>query len=160
MIESVISISGKNKIKVLVDPKFDNFFEFKNVFAFKPNRKELEDALAKKAKSSEELDSFCFELIEKINCENLVLTLGENGIKIFEKEKNKINISSINTHARKVSDVSGAGDTVISTMAVCLAGGACLKDAVKIANIAAGIVVEEVGIVPIYKDLLVKNIQN
>ena len=75
-------------------------------------------------------------------------------------EKNKINISSINTHARKVSDVSGAGDTVISTMAVCLAGGACLKDAVKIANIAAGIVVEEVGIVPIYKDLLVKNISD
>jgi D-beta-D-heptose 7-phosphate kinase/D-beta-D-heptose 1-phosphate adenosyltransferase len=58
-----------------------------------------------------------------------------------------------------VSDVSGAGDTVISTLAVTLAGGANIIEAVEIANIAAGIVVEEVGIVPIEKDILLKHIK-
>ncbi|MBI5404367.1 MAG: D-glycero-beta-D-manno-heptose-7-phosphate kinase [Ignavibacteriae bacterium] len=159
LIKKIINFAGRNKIKVLVDPKFENFMEYKNVFVFKPNRKELEDALGKKAKNESELEKNAVELFNKIKCTNLVLTLGEHGMKILRKEKGKIKIHTTKTHARKVSDVSGAGDTVISTIAVMLAGGASIIDAVEVANIAAGIVVEEVGIVPIVKKNLVNRIK-
>ena len=98
------------------------------------------------------------ELIEKLNCKYLVLTLGEHGMMLFEKSDGEIVYTKIDTRARKVADVSGAGDTVISTIAVCLAGGASVIDAVTISNYAAGIVVEEVGIVPIDKQKLIESI--
>jgi bifunctional ADP-heptose synthase (sugar kinase/adenylyltransferase) len=78
---------------------------------------------------------------------------------IFENSPKGIKVSSFNTVARKVADVSGAGDTVISTLAVLLSVGATMEQAVMIANFAAGLVVEEVGIVPIYKEKLLKHIQ-
>lgn len=158
LIKRVIEFSKTYNKKILVDPKFDNFFEYKNAYIFKPNRKELEDAFGRNAKNENELVKMCKELFNKIKYENLVLTLGEHGIKVFSKLNGKINIHSIKTRARKVSDVSGAGDTVISTLAVMLSGGASIIEAVEIANIAAGIVVEEVGIVPIEKDVLHKHI--
>lgn len=160
LIREIIEISNRNKVKVFVDPKFFNFYEYRNVFAFKPNRKELEEASGSKPRTDKELNEMCFELIEDINCDNLILTLGEHGIRIFEKTKKGISIESIKTRARKVADVSGAGDTVISTMAVCIAGGASLRNSVFIANIAAGLVVEEVGIVPIEKKILLEHINN
>ena len=158
LIHEVIKFANSKKIKILVDPKFDNFFEYKNVFVFKPNKKELEDAFGRKAKTEDDLNEMCKELIRKINCKKLILTLGEHGIKIFEKNNGKIKIHSVMTRARKVADVSGAGDTVISTLAVAIAGGANIIDAVEIANIAAGLVVEEVGIVPIGKNSLIKHV--
>jgi rfaE bifunctional protein kinase chain/domain len=156
LINSVSEFALKNKIRILVDPKFENFFEFKNVYLFKPNRKELEDALGKKAKTTEDFYEFANELMDKINCENIILTLGELGMMIFEKVKGKVNVEKIDTKAMSVADVSGAGDTVISTIAVCLSGGASLKDAAVISNFAAGIVIKEVGIVPIQKDILIE----
>jgi len=158
LIQSVIELANSKKVNVLVDPKFDNFFEYTNAFIFKPNRKELQDALGRKPKSHEELIEICKGLIEKIKCENLVLTLGEQGVIIFEKKNGKIKTSSVPTKARRVADVSGAGDTVISTIAVCLAGGASVKESVEIANFAAGLVVEEVGIVPAERDNLISHI--
>jgi len=158
LIQKVSEFAGKNKLRILVDPKFENFFEFKNVYLFKPNRKELEDALGKKAKQNGDLDEFAGEIMNKLNCENLILTLGEHGMMILENTNGKLKKEIIQTKARKVADVSGAGDTVISTIAVCLAGGADIKDSALISNYAAGIVVEEVGIIPIYKDILIEYI--
>ncbi len=159
LIKKIIEFSKSNKKKILVDPKFDNFFRYKNTFVFKPNRKELEDAFGKKAKNDSELIKICRDLLNKIKCDNLVLTLGEHGMRVFNKSGGKLNIHSVKTRARKVSDVSGAGDTVISTLAVSLVGGADIIESVEIANIAAGIVVEEVGIIPIEKDVLIKHIK-
>ncbi|MDQ3022233.1 MAG: D-glycero-beta-D-manno-heptose-7-phosphate kinase [Bacteroidota bacterium] len=158
LIYKVSEFARKNNLRVLVDPKFDNFFEFKESYLFKPNRKELEDALGKKIKSPEDIDSFTEELIRKLNCQNIILTLGEHGMMIFENSNGRLKKEKIGTKARKVADVSGAGDTVISTIAVCLAGGASLRDAAVISNYAAGMVVEEVGIVPIFRDALIENI--
>lgn len=158
LIQSIIKIASANKVRVLVDPKFDNFFEFENVFAFKPNRKELEDATGKKPHNDTELNELAVSVMKRMKIDNLILTLGESGIRIFEKSGRNFKITSIPTRARKVADVSGAGDTVISTIAVCLAGGSDLNDAVQIANFAAGMVVEEVGIVPVFKEALINNI--
>lgn len=158
LIEKVVKFANDNKIKVLVDPKFYNFFEYKNVFLFKPNRKELEEALGKKTNDIDEIKKLAEELIDKINCTYLVLTLGDKGVMLFEKSNGKTKIEKIETVAREVADVSGAGDTVISTIAVCLAGGGTVSEAVKFANYAAGIVVEEVGIVPITKEKLLNHL--
>jgi len=157
LIRDIISVANKNNKKVLVDPKFYNFFEYKNVFVFKPNKKEIEDAFGKKNLNEPEIEALGKEVLKKIKCENLVVTLGNKGMKIFKIDNGKLKIESLSTRARKVADVSGAGDTVISTIGVCLTGGASLKDAVATANIAAGLVVEEVGIVPIYRDVLINN---
>ncbi|MGB9697597.1 MAG: bifunctional heptose 7-phosphate kinase/heptose 1-phosphate adenyltransferase [Ignavibacteria bacterium] len=157
LIKDIVSVSNKNKKKVLVDPKFYNFFEYKNVFVFKPNKKEIEDAFGKKNLNDGEIEALGKEVLKKIKCENLVVTLGNKGMKIFQVDKGKVKINSLGTKARKVADVSGAGDTVISTLGVCLTGGASVNDAVAAANIAAGLVVEEVGIVPICREVLVSN---
>lgn len=157
LIKDIISVSNKNRKKVLVDPKFYNFFEYRSVFLFKPNKKEIEDAFGKKNLSDSEIETLGKEVLKKIKCENLIVTLGNKGMKIFQVDGGEVKIDSLATKARKVADVSGAGDTVISTLAVCLNGGATVKDAVMTANIAAGLVVEEVGIVPIYREVLISN---
>lgn len=158
LIKKITEFANKKGIKILVDPKFDNFFEFSNVFLFKPNRKELEDAFGRKLKNPEEVEQTAKELLDKIKCEHIILTLGEHGMMILENKNGKLKIGKIETKARRVADVSGAGDTVISTIAVCLAGGAGIRDAALISNHAAGLVVEEVGIVPVNKESLIENI--
>ncbi len=160
LIKRIIETANAKGKRVLVDPKFENFFEFKKSFIFKPNRKEIEDAFGRKSKSPEDLDDMVISLLDRLNCKNVVLTLGEHGMRIYQKIKGKVTIDSIKTRARKVADVSGAGDTVISTIAFCLAGGAEVHDAVYISNIAAGIVVEEVGIVPIHKENLFNHLKS
>ncbi|MBM4159005.1 MAG: D-glycero-beta-D-manno-heptose-7-phosphate kinase [Ignavibacteria bacterium] len=155
IIKGLTRFSRENSKKILVDPKFENFFEYKNVFLFKPNKKEIEDAFGIKVKSESDMEKLGRRLIKQIKCKNLVLTLGEKGMLFFEKPDGKLKIDIMKTKARKVADVSGAGDTVISTIAVALAGNATTREAVELANIAAGLVVEEVGIVPIEKERLI-----
>lgn len=157
IISEVISMCKKVNKPVYVDPKFANFYEYKDVTVFKPNRKEVGDILGRKIDGEASVKEAGRELIEKLNCEYLVLTRGEKGMMVFDKEKNKTVILNIPTKARRAADVSGAGDTVISTIAVMLAGGASITEAVVLANQAAGIVCEVVGIIPIYKEVLLSS---
>jgi len=146
VINSAIEIANsKNKI-ITVDPKFENFFEYKNVTVFKPNRKEAQDAFGARIKNEKDLLKVGEKLIESLNPKYALLTLGEKGICLFEKNKE---MKSVPTKARKVADVSGAGDTVISTLTMALAAGANIYEAAYLANYAGGLVCEEVGIVPI-----------
>lgn len=154
LIHKISEFASANKKRILVDPKFFNFLEYRDVYIFKPNKKELQEAFTKKIKDEVELKNICEELVDKINCKYLVLTLGDKGMMLFEKSNGEVTVDIFPTNARKVADVSGAGDTVISALAVCLAGGANISDAVKVSNYAAGLVVEEVGIVPVTKDNL------
>lgn len=157
LIGEVIAMCKKANKPIYVDPKFANFYEYKDVTVFKPNRKEVGDILGRKIDGEESVKKAGRELIEKLNCEYLVLTRGEKGMMVFDKEKNKTVILNIPTKARRAADVSGAGDTVISTIAVMLAGGASITEAVVLANQAAGIVCEVVGIIPIYKEVLLSS---
>ena len=158
IISKIISLCGEAKKKVYVDPKFDNFFEYKNVTIFKPNRKELQDALGVGIDGDDSAADIGKKLFEMMKCEWLVLTRGEKGMMLFEKESGKIVVHNIPTKAIRVADVSGAGDTVISTLAVSMAGGANIREAIILANHAAGLVCEEVGIVPIYKKSLIESV--
>ena len=151
IIEKTIALANANKVLVTVDPKFNNFFSYKNVTVFKPNRKEAEDVLGLKIKTDNDISSVGEKLLEKLKARYILLTLGEGGIAVFEKGKAP---KRMPTKARKVADVSGAGDTVISTLTMALASGADIQQASYLANYAGGLVCEEVGIVPIDLDKL------
>ncbi|GMU86782.1 MAG: ADP-heptose synthase [Ignavibacteriales bacterium] len=150
-ISKVIALARKHDKLITVDPKFTNFFAYKDVTVFKPNRKEASDVLKMKIKSSEDIEKACSLLMEKLNAEYILLTLGEEGVAVFGKEGV---IRRMPTKARKVADVSGAGDTVISTLTMALSAGAKMEEACYLANYAGGLVCEEVGIIPIEKDKL------
>ena len=151
LIKKIIALANQHKTIVTVDPKFSNFFSYENVTVFKPNRKETEDALGMKIKNESDVSVAGKMLLEKLNCKYVLITLGEEGIALFEKGKSERRVP---TKARKVADVSGAGDTVISTLTMALSSGADIYDAAYLANYAGGLVCENVGIVPIELDRL------
>jgi rfaE bifunctional protein kinase chain/domain len=151
LIKEIISLANKKNILITVDPKFNNFFLYKNVTVFKPNRKEAEDTLGLRIKTEEEISKAGRILLKKLKAKNILLTLGEGGVAIFQEG---VLEKRLPTKARKVADVSGAGDTVISTLTMALAAGADIVKASYLANYAGGLVCEEVGIVPIELDKL------
>ncbi len=155
LISNIISLANKKNILVTVDPKFDNFFEYKNVTVFKPNRKETETVLGIRIKNDKDISSAGKDLLQKLKSKYVLLTLGEGGIAVFENGDKERRMP---TKAIKVADVSGAGDTVISTLTIGLAAGADIYEACFLANYAAGIVCGEVGIVPIEKEQLFKTV--
>ncbi len=146
LITETISFANKNNIPVFVDPKFDHFFSYKNIRVLKPNLKEASKALNKELRTRDEIENAGKLLLKKLNADNILMTLSAQGMMLFESNGD---ISSVPTKARMVSDVSGAGDTAIATLATALIGGANAKEAATIANLAAGVVCEHPGIVSI-----------
>ncbi len=151
LLKKVMTLARSRSIPVCVDPKYHNFFSFEGVTVFKPNRKETEDALGIKMANEEHFHSAAKELLTRLHCENVLLTLGELGMLLLQSDGA---VTRVPTKARKVADVSGAGDTVIATLASALSCGASVAEAAMLANIAGGLVCEEVGIVPIDRDAL------
>jgi len=156
LIKNLIAISQEYGKIVTVDPKYNNFFEYKNTTVFKPNRKEAIDATGLSISNKEELHKVGEFLLEKLNAKFILITLGEGGSVLFEKGKEP---KQTPTKARKVRDVSGAGDTVISTLTVALVSGAEIYEAAYLANFAGGLVCEEVGIIPIEADNLFETVK-
>lgn len=157
LIKQVITLANDHGKMITVDPKFNNFFEYKNVTVFKPNRKEVEEAISARLKDEEDILKAGKLLLEKLETKNVLLTLGEHGMSLFESDGTT---SHVETKARNVADVSGAGDTVISTLTMALTAGASIKEATMLANFAGGIVCGYVGIVPIDKNELKTKVLN
>lgn len=153
-INSVIKIANRYQIPIVVDPKKDNFFFYKNVSLFKPNLKELNEAMGLNIQKNDisGLKNAIRELNKKLKAKMLMLTLSENGVLIYEAE----DVHHFKAHSRQIADVSGAGDTVISVAALCIALN--LKPALiaELANIAGGLVCEKSGVVPVKKEELLK----
>lgn len=151
LISSVIDLGRSRGIPVFVDPKYRHFFDFAGCTVFKPNKKEASDALGMPLVTMDEVERAGRTLRNTLKCENVLITLGAAGMALIEKDGT---LSSIPTRAMKVSDVSGAGDTVIATLAAMMSAGATVREAAVLANIAAGHVVSEPGIVSITADEL------
>jgi rfaE bifunctional protein kinase chain/domain len=155
LIGSIIRLAKERKKMIMVDPKVINFFEYKHVSVFKPNRKETEEALGRRLVAFHEMEDAAHELFQRLKADNILLTLGEKGMLLLELDGQLVHIE---TKARKVADVSGAGDTVIATLTMAMAAGASIREAAMLANYAGGIVCGEVGIVPIEKEVLIQTI--
>ena len=154
LIDAVITIAKEKKIPVIVDPKKRNFLAYKNVDVFKPNLKELKEGLKIDfdPKNFTDLQNAVSLLKDKIKAKNIIVTLSELGIYALNDVKDQLTPA----HIRNVADVSGAGDTVISVLATCIAAGADIFTAAKLGNLAGGLVCEKVGVVPVNKDLLLQ----
>lgn len=157
LIHEIIAYANANRIPVYVDPKFENFFAYRKSTVFKPNRKEAHQALGLPMKTHEDVVFAGKKLLEMLDCGNVLLTLGADGMMLFEANGNYY---SVPTRARQVADVSGAGDTTIAALAAAIAGNANIREASSIANYAAGAVCEVPGIVSITLDMLLKSINN
>jgi rfaE bifunctional protein kinase chain/domain len=157
IIHHIMELAERHGKIVTVDPKFENFFEFKNVTLFKPNLTETEKALATQIKDDEDLISAGQQLIQRLQSEAILITRGAKGMVLFEK---KGDYTFVETKARNIADVSGAGDTVIATLTFALCGGGSIREAVMLSNYAAGLVCEEVGVVPIKLPVLIHAVLN
>lgn len=146
VIRQVLAVAAKYGKIITVDPKFNNFTEYKGVTVFKPNRREVEEVLGGKLKTLDEVASAGKRLLSMLSAQNVLLTRGEEGMSLFEADGGVMHVP---TMAENVQDVSGAGDTVIATLTMALAGGMGVREACVLANCAGGVVVGAVGIVPI-----------
>jgi rfaE bifunctional protein kinase chain/domain len=139
--------------RVLVDPKGDDYARYAGATLLTPNRSEF-CQVAGSWQSEEELNVKAQALRCELQLEALLVTRSEDGMSLFMANE----ALHVPTHTREVFDVSGAGDTVIATLAVMLASGAALPDAMRIANRAAGIVVGKLGTAVVSREEIVKDI--
>jgi D-beta-D-heptose 7-phosphate kinase/D-beta-D-heptose 1-phosphate adenosyltransferase len=141
VIARALDLARRRGVPVVVDPKYRHFFEYAGATVFKPNRRELEAALGA-AVDLEHRDALP-QALERLKVDNLLLTLGADGMVLVTKAREIIHLPSI---AREVYDVSGAGDTVTAWVGAALAAGATLLEAATLANYAAGIEVGKAGV--------------
>ncbi len=146
VIHSSLTKATERQIISAVDPKFKNFLQYTGATIFKPNIKETAQALARPIDGQSEVVAAGKELLTRLQARCVLLTRGGEGLSLFD-EQGEVNHIPARTHA--VADVSGAGDTVIATMTAAAVSGADFKEAATMANYAAGLVCQEVGIVPV-----------
>ena len=157
VIQNTIKIAKEKDIPTAVDPKKENFLSYKGVSLFKPNLKELKEGLNLNFdfNSNKELFEKGIEVLEeKLQNEISFVTLSEHGVFI----KNQTEKYYVPAHMRSISDVSGAGDTVIAVATLCLISGASTKQIAEISNLAGGLVCEKSGVVSISKNDLLKEV--
>ncbi len=149
LIESIVKKANELGIPTLVDPKKRNFAYYHGVSLFKPNFKEFAEGFRADldAGDIESINMSGNKFLEKTAITLLLLTLSDKGVFISNGNK----FSHIPAHIRDIADVSGAGDTVISVAALCLASGGTPAEIAALSNLAGGLVCEKVGVVPIEK---------
>lgn len=154
LIKEIVNFANQKKIPTVVDPKKKNFMAYTGVSLFKPNLKELKEGLKIDFdhNSIKQLEKIVESFIKKQNIDQALITLSEKGIYTHSSKKKEL----IPAHIRNIADVSGAGDTVVSVAALCLASGMNNISAATIANLAGGLVCEKVGVVPIDKKQLLE----
>lgn len=152
LIREVVIRARKLKVPVVVDPKKKHFMHYQGATLFKPNLKELKEGLKKDFDHSSEKElAKVVELLKtKLKIDLALITLSEHGIYVHGRHVKK----RLPAHLRNIADVSGAGDTVVSVAALCLAAGLKPELIAAISNIAGGLVCESVGVIPIdYNEL-------
>lgn len=148
-IAEITAFANVLNIPTVVDPKKRNFMDYHNTTLFKPNLKELREGLKKEINvdNEEQFEKAVEELKKQLNLKGALITLSERGVYIdYQGEKERLP-----AHTRKISDVSGAGDTVISIAACCVALKQPPRLIAGLSNLGGGLVCESVGVVPIDK---------
>ena len=140
---------------VVVDPKGNDYRRYAGAFLVTPNRQELIAASGMKADSDDEIVAAARHLVQACAVEYVLVTRSGDGMTLVSSDQ----VHHLTAKAREVFDVSGAGDTVVATLAAALAGGVPLLEAAQIANVAAGIVVGKVGTAVAHPDDIVEAIR-
>ena len=143
LLEAVIPAARSLRKIITVDPKQEHFDLYQGVTALTPNRMEAAEAVGRELTSDADVQRAGREIIQRLRCQACLVTLGEEGMWLFEQSGRETRIPTV---AQEVFDVAGAGDTVIGTFTLALASGADMAQAARIANYAAGIVVGKLGV--------------
>jgi D-beta-D-heptose 7-phosphate kinase/D-beta-D-heptose 1-phosphate adenosyltransferase len=142
LMRAVLAQARRRRIPVLVDPKVRHFALYRRVRLVTPNQLETEQATGIKIRTADDLHAAGQKVLATLRCDAALVTRGEHGMSLFEQDRRPVHIP---TAAREVFDVTGAGDTVIATIALALCAGAGLAEAARLANYAAGVVVGKLG---------------
>lgn len=145
--EEIIALAKAKKIPVLVDPKSRNFAVYKNAWVISPNLSELMAASGEQCANHHEIEQAARALMKHHTIANMLVTMGSEGMLLVSED----GTSHIPAQKREVFDVSGAGDSVLATLAVALASGCSLVDAAFLANEAGGIVIGKTGTAVAYR---------
>ncbi len=151
LLKRIIEFCLKEDIFIAVDPKDKNFPRYKRVSLITPNHHEAGFAFGMRIVDEETLAAVGNGLLDRLEARSILITRGEKGMALFQQNKE---MELIPTVAKKVYDVTGAGDTVIASFVCAMAAGATLEEATVISNQAAGVVVGEVGTAVITKEAL------
>lgn len=156
-ISGLIALAKQHGVPTAVDPKKRNFFEYHGVDLFKPNLKELREGLKIDLRNGDTdgVRAAAVQLETRLGNAASLITLSEHGVYARRGAEEHV----LPAHKREISDVSGAGDTVIAVAALCLAQQAGLRDIAALSNLAGGLVCEHVGVVPIDKGQLLREAQ-
>ncbi len=152
LIKTIVALAKQKGIPTVVDPKRKNFMSYTGVTLFKPNLKELKEGLKIDFNHNniKELEKVVSGFIKQQNIDTALITLSEKGVYTHSSKIKAL----VPAHIRNISDVSGAGDTVVSVAALCLAAKLSPITTATLANLAGGLVCEKVGVVPIDKKQL------
>ncbi|MEW6170600.1 MAG: D-glycero-beta-D-manno-heptose-7-phosphate kinase [Candidatus Omnitrophota bacterium] len=156
LLSQLVPLARKHKKIITVDPKVEHFSYYQGVTSLTPNQKEAEYGSSIKIKTDADINQAGKKLIKELNSESILITLGENGMRLFERNGKFTHIPTV---AKEVFDVSGAGDTVIAVFTLSLASGATFLEAAQLANFAAGIVVGKVGVAVTTREELLESIK-
>ncbi|MFN4308700.1 D-glycero-beta-D-manno-heptose-7-phosphate kinase [Sulfurihydrogenibium azorense] len=151
--EKIMSYIKSTNKPVFVDPKPSNFHLYKEITIMTPNKKEAYESI--KADKSESIEEVGKRIMESLRINQLLITLGSEGMALFEKGR----VLKIPAKARKVFDVTGAGDTVISVLALSKLAGGSWEESATISNYAAGYVVGEIGTATVNRKILLETIE-
>lgn len=154
LISKVVELAKKHKIPTVVDPKKRNFTAYKEVTLFKPNLKELREGLGVELQAGDfkHVQLVTEQLRKKQKIESVLVTLSEYGVFINSEKEKKL----VPAHVRNISDVSGAGDTVVSVAALCCALHLPPYEIAYLSNLAGGQVIEKVGVAAVDKKQFLK----
>jgi rfaE bifunctional protein kinase chain/domain len=158
VITELIAYAKEKGVKTTVDPKKDNFLSYRGVNLFKPNLKEIKEGIDVNIDVVNQPDSIVHgakQLRDKLNHELTLITLSEHGVFV----ENGTTWEIIPAHLREITDVSGAGDTVIAVATLCLIAGLSPTEIAAIANLSGGLVCEHSGVVSVDKVALLNEAQ-
>ena len=155
LVRDIVKLARKKGIIVSVDPKVNHFGIYSGVTIITPNTKEASIGAKIEIEDDESLFKAGKLLLNRLKCNAVLVTRGEHGMSLFERGGR---VTHIPTVAQEVFDVTGAGDTVISTLTLAMAAGAGIADAARLSNYAAGIVVGVVGTATVKQDELKQKI--
>ena len=159
LIEAVSAMAKEQQIPIAVDPKKNNFLSYAKVDLFKPNLKELREGLKldNDLSDPDDLRAASKAIHDRLGVRQVMVTLSDKGVLLsVRQDQGDIRDVIIPAHLRSIADVSGAGDTVIGTAAMCMAVGADGMLMAALCNLAGGLVCEQVGVVPVDKDRLLR----
>ena len=157
LIAATVQMAKARKIPVVVDPKKRNFLHYEGVTLFKPNAKELREGLKIDLDPTDltSIQSAVQALKDRLKVDGVMLTLSEHGVFIDHKGMQR----HLPAHKREIADVSGAGDTVVSIAALCVALGLTAEQIAFLSNLGGGLVCQHVGVVPVDRSELLEEAQ-